>query len=193
MKKIISILAGLGLGASVFATGSVGVNPAQNGILNLTNGLASITNTFAYPFQVAPVMFFYATATNQTPITNNFVTTTNFSISYPVNASTNGIVAWTAYVGGTRMQAGSIAFNSGTVTTNISFANAYYTAPNVVVTGGVLGNNTNAFPVVTAITATNFTLSAGETQTVQWMSVGTVANPASENTGLNPRNNTILY
>lgn len=194
-KKLLSIGVGLCIGVSAFATGSVGVNPPQNGTLNFTNGIPGITNSFAYPYTVAPVVTLYAiSGTNATPLTNNFVTTTNFAVTLPANASTNGVVYWTAAVGATRLQAGSIAFNSGTVTTNVTFPYAYAVTPSVVqLQGSVLGSATNSSPVVTAITTTNFTISAGLTQTVYWEAIGTVANPQSPYQGQYPQNNTIVY
>jgi len=189
MKKILLICAAATLAVSAFATGSVGVNPPQSGVITVTNGAQSVTNTFAYPFQTTPVLVVYCNATNGTPVTNNFVTTTNFAISFPV-AGTNDAYSWQAYVGGTRMQSGSVISGGGTNVT-VTFANAYAVAPVVVVTG----NSTNAANTIgiPAITTTNFTILSNGNSTNQWISVGTVYNPPSDYTGQNPRNNTVIY
>jgi len=106
MKKTISILAGVILAVNVFATGNEGVNPPQSGVLTGTTTASSITNTFAFPFQTAPVLTVYPTLTNGTPVTNVFVTTTNFAISFPASG-TNTPFAWSAAVGATKIQYGS--------------------------------------------------------------------------------------
>ena len=187
MKKLISILAGVVLAVNAFATGNEGVNPPQSGLIAnaVTNQIT--TNSFAFPFQVAPVLTIYPIATNGTPVTNVFVTTTNFAISFPPSG-TNAAFGWSAVVGGTKMEYGTQSFIVGTGSTNITFPAAYAVAPVVVVTSGL----TNAPTAITSITTSNFTISSYQTQTNQWMSIGIVASPASEYTGMFPVNNKVL-
>jgi hypothetical protein len=188
MKIILSILFGAALAVNAFATGSEGFNPPQSGTINPATGIFNVTNTFAFPFQTTPLLVVYSAATNGTPITNNFVTTTNFSISYPVNGSTNASFSWQAYVGGTRMESGTQTVLAN-VATNITFPFAYAVPPVVVISGGV----TNLPSAVVAVTTTNFTLNSNATSTNQWISVGTVYNPPSENVGINPPSNKVIY
>lgn len=185
MKKIFSILSILALAVSAYATGNEGVNPPQSGVINPAINTTSITNTFAFPFQTTPVMIVYSAQTNGTPITNS-ITTTNFTLSWPVNGSTNASFAWQAFVGGTKMAFGTAT--NGIGNTSVAFPFAYASAPVVLITG----NNTNGVVAVSAITATNFTINSLTAQTNSWESIGTVYNPQSEYTGPFPINNKVL-
>ena len=190
MKKIISIGASLVLAVNVFATGNLGVNTPQSGVLLSTNLVTGITNTFAQPFQSTPLLYVFASATNGTPVTNAFVTTTNFGITFPVNGSTNNSFAWSAFVGGTKLQSGANT-NTAAASTTITFPTTYALPPVVVVTpqGGTNAANVAA---VTSITSSNFVLLANASQTNYWMSVGTVAYPQTDYQGANPGSNKIL-
>jgi hypothetical protein len=174
------------LAVSAFATGGVGVNPPQSGtaVFTAAGGLV-VTNTFAYPFQVAPVATIFGSSTNAftytTTLTNIIITSAGGT------GATNYTVAWNAYVGGTRAEAGSQVMS--TTTTNVTFPNAYAIAPVVTLTGSATTNT----PAVTSITTTNFAITIVGSGTIQWTSVGTVYNPPSDYTGQNPRNNTVIY
>jgi hypothetical protein len=189
MKKLISIGASFILAVSAFATGNEGVNPAQGGVLTPASGVSSITNTFAFPYQTVPLMIVYAGATNSTPITNA-ITTTNFTLSYPVNGSTNASFVWQAFVGGTKMCFGS-STNVAATSTSITFPFAYATPPVVVATGQG-GTNSQNVVSVTAVTTTNFSLLANASQTNYWQAIGTVYSPQSEYQGNFPVNNKVL-
>ena len=184
MKKLISILAGVVLAVNAFATGNEGVNPPQSGVLIGTATSQILTNQFAFPFQTAPVVTIYPGSTNGTPVTNSFVTTTNFAISF-APAGTNTAWAWTAAVGATKLQYGT-STNALASSTSVVFPVAYASAPVVVLTG----NTTNAF--VATVSTTNFTILGQAVQTNGWISIGTVANPQSEYTGMFPVNNKVL-
>jgi hypothetical protein len=188
MKKILSIGAALMLAVTVFATGNEGVNPPQAGILTPANGVTAITNQFAFPFQTTPLMVVYAAATNSTPITNT-ITTTNFTISYPANGSTNASFVWQAFVGGTKMCFGSLT-NVAATATNVAFPFAYALPP--VVTASGQGTNAANVIGITAVTTTNFTLLANASQTNYWHAIGTVYNPQTEYQGQFPANNKVL-
>jgi hypothetical protein len=152
-----------------FATGAEGVNPQQNGIVTGNTTSQTITNSFPFPYTVPPVMQFFPTLTNATPLTNVFVTTTNFAISFPA-AGTNTPIGWMASIGATRMEYGTNAFLVAVGSTNITFPFPYSQQPSVVCSG-----STNAY--VTATTLTNFTLQAFTNETIYWQSIGTTLNP----------------
>ena len=187
MKKLISIGASLILAVSVFAAGTLGVNPPQNGSVVFTpaGGLV-MTTSFAYPFQTAPLMQLYSSATNvsYTSTTTNFVVT-----SVGAGGATNYSVAWSAFVGGTKMAFGSVITGAGT-NVIVTFPFAYAAAPIVTVTG----NSTNVSSTVGIqyITTTNFAVLTSANSTNQWISVGTVYNPQTEYQGQNPLSNKIL-
>jgi hypothetical protein len=189
MKKLFfSLLAVWGLVTAAMATGQEGVNPYQTGTISFTNGVYNVTNSFPYSYTITPAVYFYATATNATPITNNFVTMTNFSIGVPTTA-TNYSVNWIAFAPITRFASGTQNLVTA-VPTNIAFPFPYYTAPVVVVTGGIT-NNTAA---VTAVTTTNFTVASQSTQTIEWISVGSWGGAQSDYTGYVPvYNNKTVY
>lgn len=185
------------LAVSALATGAIGPNPPQSGVSTFTANTWTNTITFAYPFQSVPVInsFYVSGATNSLPFTNNAVTTTNFNIIVNTTNSlgTNqAVIAWQAYVGGTRLESGTNALVAATPL-SIVFPFPYAVPPTVVASG----SSTNAAVSVTigisGISTTNFTAASGTAQMVSWIAVGTVASPQSPNSGLNPQNNTVLY
>ena len=180
MKKIISLVALMALAVNCFGTGAISVNTPQTGSLSFTtNGSAftSSTNLFSPGFTYPPAMSFFLVSgpTNALPMTST-VTATNFILS--INTSTNATVFWSAIPASALIQAGSQPFS--TSTTNVTFPTAYAYAPTVILTGNVLGSATNAYPVVTAVTTTNFTLSAGIAQTIYWQSFGEAATAGTQ-------------
>lgn len=190
MKKILSILAGVALTVECFATGAIGVNPSQNGIISIvTNGAATLlyTNTFPYPFQSVPVVaLFNLGNTNALPFTN-VVTSTNFILQ--LNTPTNTTVAWQAFIGTPRIQSGTNA-TIGTITTNIPFAGPY--AYNPIVVCQSFSTNAEAAIAVTAVTITNFTVRCNLTEMFNWISFGISPIPsASDNTS--PGQNDVNY
>lgn len=189
MKKLISIGASLMLAASVLATGNEGVNPPQSGVLNPATGVINVTNSFAFPYQTVPLLVIYSAATNGTPITNIFLTTTNFAFSYPVAGSTNASFAWQSFVGGTKLTYGTVISGGGTNVT-VTFPFAYAAAPSVVLTG----QSTNAANTVgiPSISTTNFTVLSNGNSTNSWISVGVVYNPQTQYQGQNPPNNEVV-
>ena len=178
MKKIfLSILAST-LALSAFAAGEYGPNYPQSGVLNFPPGTVAngVSNMFAYPFTQVPVMVFYATTTNAAPITNNFVTTTNFGVQ---SASTNNaIISWTAYIGYPRIQVGQVVTVANT-TTNVLFATPYAQIPTITLGQG--GTNVQFQAAVTAITLTNFSLLSNVASTNQWQAIGTALTPGLNN------------
>ena len=193
MKKLISIGASFILAVSIFAAGTLGFNTPQGGSVVFTPaGGLIVTNSFAYPFQTAPLMQLYSSATNVTYTS----TTTNFVItSVGAGGATNYSVTWSAFVGGTRMQSGTSSLVAGGATywTNI-FSYPYASAPSVVVSGSLLPSATNNVVVVSSVSATGFVTATGNTnQTVYWISIGTVYNPQTEYQGQNPLSNKIVY
>jgi hypothetical protein len=181
MKFIFSICAAFGLSVSALATGSLQNNSTLTGITSITNGGSqSVTNTFQTPFSYPPSLstFLIGGYTNALPFTNT-VTTTNFIIvtASSTGAGTNATIAWTANPAATQIQWGSQVVNASLPSTNVTFPTAFIYAPNVMVSAGILGAATNAYPAVTAVTTTGFTLGAGA-QTVYWQATGYTATRA---------------
>ena len=191
MKKIISICAAFSLAISAFATGNEGVNPQQSGVLNFNASTTLIqTNTFAFPYQSIPVVTIQGLSTNDAPFTVSGITTTNFVLTVTANATTNASVAWQSFVGGNRMQSGTV--NTG-ANTNVTVTFTYpYAVPPVVVAVGSQTNQTVAIPT-SLITTTNFQIVTYGNSTNGWISIGTVANPQTEYQGNFPVNNKVLY
>lgn len=161
----------MALASSVYATGAVGINPPQSGVLNVTNtGIVSNTVTFPYPYQSVPVMRFFSDTTNLTPIinaaTNSTVTSSNFTLN-AISSVTNGSVAWQSFIGTPRIQAG-VSLNTATLATNVSFPAPYAFPPVVVITS----MQTNSAACVIAVTTTNFTFQCNQASTNQWISFG---------------------
>jgi hypothetical protein len=173
MKKLISFGCSVCLAVSVFASGEYGPNVPQTGVLNFPPGtvLNSSSNMFPFAFSVPPVMIFYATTTNSAPITNNFVTTTNFGVQ---SASTNNaIITWTAYLGYPRMQSGLTVIAATATPTNVAFAVPYAYPPSVTISPSV----TNSGACVLAVTTTNFTMQGLVICTNSWTAFGQAFNP----------------
>jgi hypothetical protein len=173
-----------------FATGNEGVNPPQNGSVTFV-ATNSVTTAFAFAYATPPVMQLFGSVTNLSPFTNT-VTTTNFTLTIAATNATAGggwgAVGWSAFVGGTREAAATNLLT--TATTNFVFPFAYASPP-VVIVSGTLTNLQ-----VTAVTITNFTVvnSGGAFATgINWISIGTVFNPPSENVGPNPPSNKVIY
>lgn len=177
-----------GLAISASATGTLGPNPPQSGVINYTGTNQSATVTFPYPFQTTPLLFLQAAATNSTPLTNSVLTTTNFTVTV---AATNASLTWSAYVGGTRLQSGTNSITGGTPVTN-TFAFPYSQLP-VIVASGSSTNTASAAVAVTSFSTTGFVIQSTTSQAVSWIAVGTVANPASANTGTYPGQNAVIY
>lgn len=190
MKKILSLLAGLVLVVSCFATGNIGVNPQQNGVISIvTNGAASLfyTNTFPYAYQSVPVVaLFNLGNTNALPFTN-VVSTTNFILE--LNTPTNSTVAWQSYIGTPRIQSGTNV-TMGTLTTNIPFPGPY--AYNPTVFCQAFSTNAEAAIAVTAVTTTNFTVRCNLTEMFNWFSFGISPIP-SEVANTSPGQNDVNF
>lgn len=187
MKKLISIGASLMLAVSAFATGNEGVNPPQVGtiVFNTGSGLVQSTN-FAMAFQTPPVAVIFGSSTNTFTYTT---TTTNITVtSGGGTGATNYTVGYSAYVGGTRLEYGTGTI--ATAATNVTFPNPYALAP-VVILNGTTTNVLATTPTTTGFFVTNNASVA--TSAFTWISVGTVYNPASENTGQNPPSNKVIY
>jgi len=189
MKKIFSILTGLVLAVNCFATGSLGVNPQQSGVITVvTNGAASLyyTNTFPSPYQSVPVVtLFNLGNTNALPLTNS-VTSTNFIVE--LNTPTNTTIAWQSYIGTPTIQSGS--FTNTTATSQaVSFARPFAQLPVVVLTSAVTNAGAAA---ITAITLTNFTMIQNLSTTNYYMAFGISPIP-SDTANTSPGQNDVNY
>lgn len=180
-KKIISLFSAVGLLAVAqlaHATGGVGVDPVQTGSLTFSVSTGFyITNQFPYSYTTPPVVQLAAGTTNAVPITNIFVTTTNFAVS--VNATNPASqVNWTAFVGYPRVLTGTNALTGGTPSTNV-FTTPFAFAPIVQLTGA----STNSIGVVAliSVTSSNFVLQSTTTQTAYWGALGISSAPGSYN------------
>lgn len=190
MKKILSSLALLALAVNCFATGNLGVNPYQSGVISVvTNGASTLfyTNQFPLPYQSVPVVILYNTGnTAATPLTNS-VTTTNFIVE--VATPTNTTIAWQAYIGTPRFQAGTNS-TLATVSTNIPFPYPYAQTP--VVQCQQYSTNSAAEIAVTGITLTNFTVLCNLTEGFSWGAFG-IAPAPSQSASTAPGLNDVKY
>jgi hypothetical protein len=179
------ILSAVAIGLSVLlvndcmATGPIPINTPQSGVLTFnTNGATPliITNSFVPAFTYPPVMTFFLVSgvTNALPFTNNFVTTTNFSLQ--LATPTNCAVAWTAFAGYPRVQTGT-NLTLANAATNIAFAWPYAQIPTL----NIEPTATNVPIAVTAVTLTNFTVSAGAAEGFIWGALGIAATPGTAN------------
>ncbi len=161
---------------SAFATGAVGTDVPQSGVLTFTPTTGVyITNSFAYPYSQAPVLNLTAITTNSQPITNVSVTTTNFIVS--ANA-TNSQVAWNSFAGYQRIQYGTNAIQGSLLLTNV-FNPAYVYAPVVSVEGSTT-NIVKGSVAISSITPTQVVFQFGDTnQVLYWMAIGTAATPGN--------------
>lgn len=180
-NKIISIFSAVALMALApfaQATGTVGVDPVQTGSLTFSASTGFyITNQFPFPFTTAPVLQLFAATTNAVPITNIFVTATNFAVS--VNATNPpSQVNWQAFVGYPRVLTGTNALTGGTLATNV-FSTPFAYLPIVQ----LQGQSTNSTGVVglISVTTSNFVLQSTSTQTAYWGALGISASPGSYN------------
>ncbi len=161
---------------SASATGAVGTDVPQSGILNFTASTGVyITNSFAYPYSQVPIVQFQATLTNAIPITNVFVTTTNFAVSAN---TTNSQIAWNSYAGYQRIQYGTNAIQGSLLLTNV-FNPAYAYAPVVSVEGSTT-NIVKGSVAISSITPTQVVFQFGDTnQVIYWMAIGTSYAPGN--------------
>lgn len=163
-------------GNSAFATGAVGTDVPQSGILTFTTaGGVYITNTFAYSYSQVPIVQFQAITTNAIPVTNVAVTLTNFIVSAN---TTNSQVAWNSYAGYQRLQYGTNAVQGALLLTN-AFNPAY--AYNPVVS--IEGSSTNGLSggiAVSSVSPTQFVIQFGNTnQVIYWTAIGTSFAPGN--------------
>lgn len=190
MKKLFlsfcAAVACIGLAETAVATGNVGANPVQTGSLtfNVSTGFY-ITNTFPFAYTAPPVVQFFAGTTNAVPITNIFVTTTNFAVS--VNATNPASqVNWIASLGYPRIASGTNAIQAQFLVTNV-FAQPFAFNPVVTISGST--TNYLAGPgivCVSSVSPTNFVIQFGNTnQVVYWQAMGISLNPGSYNPNAN--------
>lgn len=194
MKKLFlsfcAAVACVAIADTAAATGSVGIDPVQTGSLtfNVSTGFY-ITNAFPFSYTTPPVMQCFAATTNAVPITNIFVTTTNFAVS--VNATNPAAaVNWISSVGYPRIQAGTNAIQASSLLTNT------FTAPfafNPVV--NISGSTTNylsgpGLACISSVSPTQFVIQFGNTnQVIYWSAIGVSVTPGS----YNPNANAITY
>lgn len=183
-NKILSILSVLALLATaqvVKATGNVGVDPVQTGSLtfNVSTGFY-ITNQFPFAYTTPPVIQLSAGTTNAVPITNIFVTTTNFAVSS--NATNPAAqINWVSFVGYPRVQTGTNAIQASLLLTN-TFSPAFAFLPIVQITGSITNSFINGIPCVSSVTQSNFVIQFGNTnQVIYWGALGVSASPGSYN------------
>lgn len=183
-KKIISLFSVVVLLAAsplAFATGGVGVDPVQTGSLtfNVSTGFY-ITNQFPFAYTTPPVVQLSAGTTNAVPITNIFVTATNFAVS--VNATNPAAqVNWTAFVGYPRVQTGTNAIQGSLLLTN-TFGTPFAFLPIVQITGSITNSVINGIPCVSSVTQSNFVIQFGNTnQVIYWGALGVAASPGTYN------------
>lgn len=173
MKKLFSfiVIAAVMAVCNANATGVfANANQPQSGTLSITAGTGTtVTNSFFVPYTYAPYVTFSASATNAYPLTNNFVTTTNFSISV---TSTNVVIGWSAVPAVSRMQFGVCSNAIGTAT-NLAFPLPFLTAPVVFASGS--STNATGQVSVSSITTTNVTFNSTIANTIQWQAIGLVA------------------
>ena len=123
-----------------------------------------------------PVVQLNAITTNSQPITNVFVTTTNFAVS--ANA-TNSQVAWNAFAGYQRLQYGTNAIQGALLVTN-TFNPAYVYNPVVTISGSVTNGLAGGLACVSSVSPTQFVIQFGNTnQVVYWTAIGTASAPGN--------------
>jgi hypothetical protein len=163
------------------ATGSVGADPVQTGTLtfNVSTGFYQ-TNSFPFSYTTPPIVQFYALTTNAVPITNIFVTTTNFAVS--VNATNPAAqIAWTAQVGYPRLQSGTNAIQGALLVTNV-FSTPFAFNPVVTISGSSTNALSGGQPCISSVSPTNFVIQFGNTnQVIYWHALGITATPGSYN------------
>ncbi len=180
MKKLLGFtFLAIALAAqTAFATGAVGLNPVQTGNLTFTTaGGVYITNSFAFPYTTVPVVNFSLVTTNAYPITNIFVTTTNFAVSAN---TTNSQIQWVAFVGYPRVQTGTNAIQGSLLLTN-TFSSPFAFNPVVQLTGSITNGASGQY-CVSSVSPTNFVITFGNTnQVIYWSALGIAPNPGNYN------------
>ena len=179
MKKFISICAGVAVAVCAFATGVVGPNAPQSGVITFDGTFGLIyTNSFAYPFTTPPAVIATGLLTNNSPFTVSAVTTSNFVLTATTGATTNTQVAWQAYAPYPRLQYGTIT-NAAALATNIAFPFPYVYPPTVSIEGG--NTNANGSVAVIGVTTTNFTILCNTANTNFWQAIGQAYTPGTQN------------
>lgn len=174
MKKFLSTFAIVAVTLAVFATGPIGPNPPQSGVVTFSGpSVQTNTVTFPYPYTVLPALILQAQTTNATPLTNTVITLTNFTLEV---ATSNVLVNWTAYAPYPRVESGTNALTAFTPVTN-NFNPVYVYAPILNVEGS--STNNNAQPAITSVTSSNFVVSAAVTQTIYWGAFGPAYTPGT--------------
>lgn len=178
-KWLVGLVVALALaGGSAFATGAVGLNPVQTGNLTFTVGTGVyITNQFSFPYTTVPILQTSLITTNAFPVTNVFVTTTNFAVSAN---TTNSQISWVAFVGYPRVQTGTNAIQGALLVTN-TFVTPFAFNPVVQLTGSIT-NGLQGVICVSSVSPTNFVVTFGNTnQAIYWTATGVSAVPGSYN------------
>lgn len=168
---------------NVRATGSVGINQPQSGVMNFTaaSGLFS-SNMFPIPYSIPPAMVFTPATTNGTPVIVTAITTTNFilTITNGTTWNTNATIGWTAYLPYPRIQSGTnnIATVGALVTNTFS---APYISPPAITLVGANTNSQLAIIGVVSVTATGFVYTSPTNQAVIWTAFGQAYAPGNQN------------
>ena len=170
-----TLLASVGLAASVHASGTIAINTPQSGYDNFsTNGSAftSITNVFSPAYTYPPVtqVFLSSGPTNALPLVTS-VTTSNLIVT--INTATNCAVYWTAFAGYPRLQFGTNAVTGGVLYTN-TFTTPYASIPSI----SVDSSTTNSVGL-SSVSTTGFVILSGANQTVYWNALGICATPGA--------------
>lgn len=157
------------------ATGPIPLDTAQSGVLSFnTNGASPliITNTFSPGFTYPPAMTFFLVSgvTNALPLTNTFITTTNFTVE--LATPTNCSVAWTAFAGYPRLQFGTNTVAASSLVTN-TYSFPYEQLPTVQITGP----GTNTAPGIVSQTVSGFVFQAGVAGNYNWQAIGLALTP----------------
>lgn len=174
MKKLTLFFFALAMAVSSFATGVVGNDQPQSGVLAFTNSqtFGRITNTFGFQYTQRPVLVLSGSAG---PYTINSVTTTNFDVSL---ASTNNTqLNFTAYLGYARIASGANT-NTAAVAKVVTFPFTFAYPPVVTVTPDT--TNVTSFTSVSAVTTTNFSLLGNDSHTNYWNAIGEAYYPGNQ-------------
>lgn len=180
LRTLILALAAMVAGAS-FAASVVTINSPQSGTLTFSGaGIFNITNSFAAPYTQPPIVTFSSTSTSAYPITNNFVTTTNFSVSV---ANTNVQISWSSYAAYPRLAMGTNAVQPALLVTN-TYGFNYAATPTITISGSGLAwpaTATNSMVTLTNVTASSFVLvypnAQSTNQVIHWQAIGLAAQP----------------
>lgn len=169
MKFILSLAIAFGLVVDCMATGSIGVNPPQSGVINFSasTGLI-ITNPFTFSYQSQPaVTVSSANGTNDLPFTVSGVTLTNFIVTVSSGTTTNASVAWQSFPAYPRVFVGTNVLGVGVLVTN-TFPVPFVYPPVVQLADSI----TNGDAAATTVTTTNFVITVGPAETVYWGAFG---------------------